>query len=517
MMASNIFYLLFSALVLLVNPTEADIIPCIPRKFDQDSIVCVCNSTYCDEIFSSTNDNYNSYTTTLDGKRFDYASGTMGLSPSMPDFAEIGNETFQEIIGFGGAFTDAATINIRSLSNETQEKLINSYFTPLGIGYTMGRVPIASCDFSKRVYSYDDQYENDTDLKYFSLAQEDELYKIPVIQAAIKASKRKLNLFGSPWSSPAWMKSNNNMTGAGQIKGQPGGPFYQSWAKYFVKFLQEYQKRGIHFWGLTAQNEPSFGIIGINFQCLGFTPELQRDFIGKDLGPMLENFGFGHIKLMILDDQRAFLPYWAEVVLDSAYSAAKYVSGIGVHWYEDQFIPPSALDRTYEKFGRNYFMLNTEACVQDLIDKKKSVALGSWYHAERYFRDIMQDLTHKMSGWIDWNLALDMSGGPNWVNNFADSPIIVNAEKDEFYKQPMFYAMGHFSKFLVTGSKMVEIHNPIEGIDMLAFLRPDNSVAVVVGNYDDVEKSFTVHDPKAGYLNSKVLPKSFTTFTWSRR
>ena len=105
-MTSNIFYLLFGALVLLVNPTEADIIPCIPRKFDQDSIVCVCNSTYCDEIFSSTNDDYNSYTTTLDGKRFDYASGTMELSPSKPDFAEIGNETFQEIIGFGGAHVE---------------------------------------------------------------------------------------------------------------------------------------------------------------------------------------------------------------------------------------------------------------------------------------------------------------------------------------------------------------------------------------------------------------------------
>ena len=293
--------------------------------------------------------------------------------------------------------------------------------------------------------------------------------------------------------------------------------FYKSWAKYFVMFLQEYQKIGIEFWGLTAQNEPSFGMIGIPSQCLGFTPELQRDFIAKDLGPALETSGFGHIKLMILDDQRAFLPYWAEIVLNNASAAARFVSEIAVHWYEDLFVPPSALDRTYEQFGQHYFMLNTEACEQDLINKNKSVLLGNWYRAERYFRDIMQDLRHKLSGWVDWNIALDMNGGPNWVDNFADSPIIVNAAKDEFYKQPMFYAMGHFSKFVVPGSKQVQILNETKGIDMIAFLRPDNSVAAVFGNYDETEKYFTLYDPLAGYLNSKVLPKSFTTFTWFRR
>ena len=113
-------------------------------------------------------------------------------------------------------------------------------------------------------------------------------------------------------------------------------------------------------------------------------------------------------------------------------------------------------------------------------------------------------------------MALDMSGGPNWVNNLADSPIIVNAAKDEFYKQPMFYAMGHFSKFVVPGSKQVQILNATQDIDMIAFLRPDNSIAAVFGNYDDTEKYFTLYDAKVGYLNSKLLPKSFMTVTWFR-
>ena len=498
---------------------KADARPCIPRQFDQDSIVCVCNATYCDDVLYSDNTNpmlyYDSYTTTMDGKRFSYHFGTIELGPSETNFSVIGNKTYQEIIGFGGAFTDAATINIKSLSSRTQQNLINSYFSSSGIEYNMGRIPMASCDFSKRIYSYDD-HEDDIDLKYFSLVDEDLHFKIPVIKAAKSVSKRNISLFGSPWSSPSWMKTNNNMTGQGTIKGHPGGVYHKSWAKYFVKFLQEYQKQGLDIWGLTTQNEPSDGMIpDFPYQCLGWTPQLQHDFIAKDLGPALADAGFGHVKLMILDDQRVFLPYWAEAVLKNT-SAAKFVAGIAIHWYDDLWVPPAVLDETYRQFGENYFMLNTEACWQDLVDRNKSVLLGNWNRAERYFRDIMQDLRYKFSGWVDWNLALDMSGGPNWENNFADSPIIVNPDKDEFYKQPMFYVMGHFSKFVVPGSKMVQVLNQTDGIDMLAFLRPDNSVAAIFGNYDNYEKVFTLHDPDAGYINSKVPPKSFTTFTWFR-
>ena len=497
----------------------SDFKPCVPKRFNQVSFVCVCNETYCDEITTSSKTvdalHYSSYVSSLYGERFSYTEGSFASTPNISDFAEIGNITYQEVIGFGGAFTDAATINIKSLSEGAQQNLINSYFAASGIGYTVGRIPMASCDYSKRVYSYDD-HENDTDLNYFSLVDEDLHYKIPVIKAANEVSKTPIKLFGSPWSSPDWMKTNHNMSGKGSIKGQPGEIIYKAWAKYFVKFVQEYEKNGLQIWGLTAQNEPSDGFIAdFPFQCLGFSPELQRDFIAKDLGPALKQAGLERVKLMILDDQRVFLPYWAEKVLYDQ-SAAQYVSGIAVHWYMDFIVPPEALDRTYEQFGQNFFMLNTEACEGDLLNKNRSVLLGSWYRAERYLQDIMQDLRHKVSGWVDWNIALDMSGGPNWRNGANDSPIIINAARNEFYKQPMFYAMGHFSKFVVPGSKMVHIHNKPKDIDMIAFLRPDNSVVSVLGNYDYSEKFFTLYDSNTGYLNGKILPKSFITLTWKR-
>ena len=506
------------ALASLLAIAKADENPCVPRQYDQESVVCVCNATYCDDVGLTTQllySYYNTFTTTLDGQRLNRDLGSFAETPTNTSYAEIGNQTYQEIIGFGGAFTDAATITIKSLSAQAQQKLIDSYFHPTSIEYTIGRIPMASCDFSTRIYSYDDHVD-DLSLSFFNLTDEDYLYKIPVIKTALNVSKRHINFFGSPWSSPAWMKTNNNMTGKGSIKGQPGGVYFKAWALYFLRFIQEYQKNGVKIWGLTAQNEPSDGLIDdFAFQCLGWTPELQRDFIATDLGPALEQAGFQNISLMILDDQRVFLPLWAETVLHNPV-AAKYVSGIAVHWYEDLIVPTLALDETYKQFGQNYFMLNTEACEQDLVNKNRSVLLGSWYRAERYFRDIMQDLDHKVAGWVDWNIALDLNGGPNWQDNRADSPIIVNATADEFYKQPMYYAIGHFSKFVVPGSKMMELVNKPKDIDMLTFLRPDNSVAALLGNYDDYEKHYTIYDPMVGYLNDKILPKSFITIVWYR-
>ena len=515
--------LLFLALCIMY--VYADARPCVYRQFNQDSVVCVCNATYCDMVGIEGGGllytYFNAFVTSKDGKRLDRELGQFDdqVKPSKYIYM-VENQTFQEILGFGGAFTDAATITMNSVSAQTRQNIINSYFDQNGIEYNIGRIPMASCDFSTRIYSYDDS-PDDLDLTKFSLVEEDLKYKIPAIKDSIKVSKRNISLFGSPWSSPFWMKTNGNMTGKGQIKGQPGGPYFKAWANYFVKFLKAYKEQGLDIWGLTAQNEPSDGeFTAFSFQCLGWTPQLQRDFIAKDLGPALEAAGFSDVKLMILDDQRVFLPYWADIVLQEP-KAAKYISGIAVHWYEDLFVPVVSLDITYEKYGSDFFMLNTEACEQDLVDKKNSVLLGNWYRGERYFRDILQDLGHGVTGWVDWNIALNMAGGPNWDSNFADSPIIVNPEKDEFYKQPMFYAMGHFSKFIRPGSKRLAFSTSAPSdleVEALFFLREDGSIAASFINSNETSgidisiKDFMV----PGYLNFNLPAKSFVTFIWYR-
>lgn len=493
---------------------------CVSRKYDQDSFVCVCNATYCDSVEDEGDiqpGTFVAYVSSLSGLRLEKHIGRIqNASKSAGVTVEVGQRYVQKILGFGGAFTDAATMTVESLSMKSRINLLKSYFSPTGIEYNIGRIPMASCDFSTRLYSYDD-FEGDTNLTKFTLTEEDLIYKIPVIKQAISMSKRNISLFGSPWSSPFWMKTNNNMTGRGEIKGQVGGTYFKSWAEYFVKFIQAYKEHGLDIWGITAQNEPTDGMLpGFRFQCLGWTPELQRDFIAKDLGPALEAAGLGNVKIMILDDSRLLLPLWAEVVLHDP-EAAKFVAGIAVHWYQDWLAPVSALDKTYEQFGQTFFMLATEACEQNLFDKNKSVSLGKWERAEHYFHDITQDLQHGVSGWVDWNIALDTSGGPNWVKNMADSPVIVNATADEFYKQPMFYAMGHFSKFVWPGSRVVFISATPSSFDVLVFHRPDENMVATLGNLNSEEVSLSIHDPNVGWINLVLPARSLITLIWSRR
>ena len=154
---------------------------------------------------------------------------------------------------------DAATINIKKLSDTLQEYLINSYFSSSGIEYNIGRIPMASCDFSTRIYTYDDTPE-DFNLQNFKLASEDLNYKIPVIKAALEKSKRDIQLCGSPWSAPAWMKTSNSTIG-GVLIGDAGNNYHKTWASYFVKFLDSYKENGIKLWGLTVENEPFAGYV----------------------------------------------------------------------------------------------------------------------------------------------------------------------------------------------------------------------------------------------------------------
>ena len=492
---------------------------CVPRKYDQDSVVCVCNSSYCDTVEDEgiiQKRTFLTYYSSLSGHRLEKHVGMIENSSKSADVViEVADENVQTILGFGGAFTDAATMTVKSLSTKSQVNLLGSYFSTQGIEYSIGRIPIASCDFSTRPYSYDD-FVGDFNLTKFSLAEEDLVFKIPVIKQAISMGRRNISLFGSPWSSPYWMKTNNNMTGRGFIKGKVGDVYHKAWAQYFVRFIQEYKNHGLDIWGITAQNEPTDGRLpGFRFQCLGWTAELQRDFIAKDLGPALDAAGLGHVKLMILDDSRLLLPLWAEVVLRHP-EAAKFVSGIAVHWYQDRIGPVSALDRTYEQFGQNFFLLSTEACEQDTFDKKKSVSLGNWGRAEHYFHDITQDIQHGVSGWVDWNIALDTRGGPNWVNNMADSPVIVNATADEFYKQPMFYAMGHFSKFVWPGSKVLKSSIIPASFDALVFQRPTGDRVATLGNYNNEPVTVVIHDTLSGWINLEVPARTLVTVVWNQ-
>ncbi|XP_041465064.1 lysosomal acid glucosylceramidase-like isoform X3 [Lytechinus variegatus] len=506
------------ALVAVVAARDND---CKFRQFsDTSSFVCECSASHCDVIEEYTLDEENFVVYTSGKRGFRLDKDEMPIrnrpTPNIPDtsitIAVDRSDEYQTILGFGGSFSDAAALNLYNLSSDVQENLLRAYFSSDGIEYSFGRVPIASCDFSTREYSYAET-PNDFDLEDFQLAFEDINYKIPMIKRASAMSSRPIKLLGSAWSAPGWMKTNGAMKGGGRLKGLPGGEYYKTWALYLAKFIEAYTDFDVHIWGLTTGNEPTAGLFpDWDWQCMYFNPELQRDFIKLDMGPTLHSRGHQDVNIVIMDDQRIHLPEWADVVIEDPL-ASQFVSGIGLHWYMDFLVDGSRLNDTHHAHPE-YFMINTEAC-QGYLPWQEKVVLGSWERGESYSHNIIEDLSNWVSGWIDWNMALDTIGGPNWVGNFVDSPIIVNPDQDVFYKQPMYYHLGHFSKFISPGS--VRVGSSVDRdrlVEHLAFKLPDGNMALVVLNRKEFSFPLHIYDSDVGCLNAEIPSRSIQTYLW---
>nr|CAD7410728.1 unnamed protein product [Timema poppensis] len=228
--------ILFIHAIFLVVSGKAD--QCVPRSYDQDSVICVCNATYCDLIEPTTVDQLTGnvarhYISTIEGRRLEPATlqfSTETLYIANATYFQVNkNVTYQQILGFGGAMTDSASINIDSLSEETQNRLLSAYFSPEGITYSFVRVPMGGSDFSTHYYAYDDVV-NDSTLEHFNLTEEDYLFKIPSIKRAQSLSNVQLKLFTTAWSAPDWMK-NIQADGMSSLKQE----YYQLWADYYVK------------------------------------------------------------------------------------------------------------------------------------------------------------------------------------------------------------------------------------------------------------------------------------------
>ncbi|XP_043259524.1 lysosomal acid glucosylceramidase-like [Colletes gigas] len=487
---------------------------CVPRRFGFDGIVCVCNATYCDGLSK------NQPEVPDEGNAFMYVSNKNGLrlQESLVQFNTCHislfestltvdtTKRYQTIAGFGGALTDSAGLNIKKLSSAAQDQLLRSYYDPkTGSGYNLARLPIGGSDFSTRPYTYD-PYDNDTTLEHFNLAFEDHEYKIPFLQKALKLNPN-LKLFGAVWSPPPWMKTNNKVNGAGFLKKE----YYQLYAEYILKFLKKYKEFGIDIAAVSTGNEPGNGVVIVDpLSSMGWTPNTVAKWIANNLGPTLAASEHNRTQILVLDDQRIFLPWYVEEIAKNE-EAMKYVAGIASHWYTDFIVPTSVLDQTHDKFP-DKFLIMTEACL-GTGEPLTPVVLGSWYRGEKYFLSILEYMNHWYAGWVDWNMVLDKTGGPNWIKNNVDAPIIVNPESDEFFKQPMYYALKHFSRFVGRGSVKVSVTDTLH-IKSTAFVTPSNKVVVVLYNRGLSPKQVVLKDAKKSSLCLELSPQSMNTIKY---
>ncbi len=375
-------------------------------------------------------------------------------------------KTFQTIEGFGGALTDAAAETFYKLPKDKQDEILTAYFDPeMGIGYTLCRTHINSCDFSNESYAYS-EVEGDTKLQHFSI-DHDRKFRVPFIRAAIEKSNNNLKLFASPWSPPAWMKTNNNMLRGGKLKPE----YYSTWAKYYVRFIQEYQKENIPIWGFTVQNEP---MAVQSWESCIYTAEEERDFVKNHLGPTLENANFKDIKIIIWNHNRGIMYQRAKVVYDDP-EASKYVWGIGFNWYTgDHFENVKLVQEAFP----DKKVLFTEGCILP-FDRDK---LKDWQWGEKYGESIIHDLNNSAVGWVDWNILLNETGGPNHVANYCYAPVIGDTKTGEVIYMNSYYYLGHFSKFIKPGAKRIICSSNNDDLLATAALNTDGSVSLVVMN-----------------------------------
>jgi glucosylceramidase len=217
------------------------------------------------------------------------------------------NKSFQTFLGIGGAITDASAEVFAQLPPETQEELLTAYYDKeKGIGYSLCRTPIHSCDFSSNSYTYIE--EGDGALETFSI-EKDKAYKIPMIKKATAAAGGELLLYASPWSPPAFMKDNKNMLKGGKLLPE----YFDAWALYYTKFIKAYEAEGMPIWGITIQNEP---MAVQRWESCIYTAEEERDFLKNHLGPTMVKEGLGDKKIVVWDHNRDLITHRANTIFE---------------------------------------------------------------------------------------------------------------------------------------------------------------------------------------------------------
>ncbi|MGV0751712.1 glycoside hydrolase family 30 protein [Empedobacter brevis] len=387
---------------------------------------------------------------------------------------------FQKFEGIGGAITDASAEVLAKLPKKSQQEIIKAYYNEKeGIGYSLIRTTINSCDFSSDSYTY--VKENDKELKSFDIAH-DLNYKIPMIKMAKAEMKDAYRLYASPWSPPAWMKTNNSMLKGGSLKPE----YYQTWANYFVKFIENYEKIGLPVWGVSIQNEP---MATQTWESCIYTAEEERDFLKNNLGPTLHQKGMKDKKIIVWDHNRDLIYQRASTILNDA-EAAKYVWGVGFHWYETWNGSVNLFNNvalTHEAFP-NVNLIFTEGC-KEQFDYNQ---MGNWSLGEKYGYNMINDFNSGTVAWTDWNVLLDERGGPNHVGNFCFAPIHGDTRNGQITYTNSFYYIGQFSKFIRPGAQRIAASSNRSDLMTTSFVNKDGKVVVVVMNQTDKPYSYNL-------------------------
>ncbi len=381
------------------------------------------------------------------------------------------SKTYQTWMGFGGALTEAAAYTLDQIAEDKKEAILNAYYDSKdGLGYTMGRLHIASCDFSLEHYDYIE--DNDTTLNSFSLEHE-EKWVLPALRKAQTIAGQPLRLVASPWSPSAWMKTNGERNNGGKLKKE----YYTLWAQYIARYLKEMQAKGFTVEAITVQNEPAATQV---WDSCEFTAEEEKQMV-KELAKAFKAENID-VNIIIWDHNRDLIFERADTVLKDD-EANELVWGVGNHWYMSEDF--EELSKVHDKYPDKHLIF-TEGCIEG------GVQLGAWNTGERYARNIIGDMNNWLEGFLDWNIVLDEKGGPNHVGNYCDAPVSINTQTEEVHYNSSYYFIGHLSRFIRPGAKRVESVVDSAELSVVSFENSDGTISTVLLNETDEARDISV-------------------------
>lgn len=392
-------------------------------------------------------------------------------------YPEIIYEKFE---GFGGAVTEAAAYVYSLMNEEEKKQVIETYFSPEQMNYQLVRVHMDSCDFSLDMYEAMSDPE-DTKLNSFSF-ERTEKYIIPMLKDAQKASKGNLKLMLTPWSPPAFMKTNGKRIGGGKLK-----PEYRNlWAEYICRYIREFKDRGFDVQRISVQNEPK--AVQTWDSCL-FTAEEEKEFLRDHLYPAMKKHGYEDIEVFIWDHNKERI---YERVRDTVDEETKQmITGAAFHWYSgDHFEGLDLVHRLYPDMK----LIMSESCLEYSIFDEKNINSVT----NRLCHEIIGDLQAGMCAFYDWNLLLDEKGGPNHVGNYCHAPFLYDTVEHKLMPQKTQEQFYLFSHFILPGSVRIASTKYTEQIDEVAYLTPENKIVVLLLNKSDQILSVNIR------LNGKI-------------
>lgn len=399
---------------------------------------------------------------------------------------------YQEVLGFGGAFTDASCYLFHQMPMEHRQTLMAELFGPSGLGLSVGRTCMGSSDYSTTLYCYDESQEPDPELKKFSVAH-DRQWILPTLRQAREVNP-DLFLFSSPWSPPGWMKPNRSMLG-----GCMDSIYFASYAQYFVKFLQAYAAAGVKVQAVTVQNEVDTNQNGRMPACV-WGQEYEIGFVKDHLGPAFQQAAL-ETKIWILDHNYNL---WGRVVDElSDPGVYKYADGVAWHGYVGT---PNAMTRVHDSFSAKPCYFTEDG--PDITNPAYATNWAKWSHT---FTGILRNRARSI---VSWNLLLDEKGHPNIGPFSCGGLVTINSKTGELTRSGMYHAFAHYSKPIHRGARIVASWGELPGIDHVAATNPDGSLVLVMTNSDSGLEQQVECTLGSHALNVALPPDSITSFVW---